>query len=81
MTCVIHVQVHSLIKLAGNGIDIYCALPVLSAFLGHRTVKATEKYVRLTQEMYPEVIKMEQPIASFVFSDINLKIEIDYDNN
>lgn len=73
--------VHSLIKLVGSGIDIYCALPVLSAFLGHRTVKATEKYVRLTQEMYPEVIKMEQSITSFVFSDINLKIEIGYDNN
>jgi integrase len=72
--------VHSLIKQVGDGIDIYCALPILSVFLGHKTITGTEKYVRLTQEMYPEVINMEQSITSFVFPN-NPKIEIDYDND
>ncbi len=72
--------VHSLIKQVGDGVDIYCALPILSVFLGHKTISGTEKYVRLTQEMYPEVIKMERSITSFVFPN-NPKIEIDYGND
>jgi len=70
--------VHSLIKQVGEGVDIYCALPILSVFLGHKTLKGTETYVRLTQEMYPEIIKMEQTITSFIFPN-NIKIEIDND--
>lgn len=72
--------VHSLIKLVGDGVDIYCALPILSVFLGHKTIAGTESYVRLTQEMYPEIIKMEQSITSFIFPN-NPKIEIDYGND
>jgi integrase len=73
--------VHSLMKMVRAGMDIYCALPVLSVFLGHKTIKGTEQYVRLTQEMYPEIIKMEQSVISFVFPVINHEIEINYGNN
>jgi integrase len=73
--------VHSLMKMVGNGIDIYCALPILSIFLGHKSLKGTERYVRLTQEMYPEILKMEQSISSFVFPKTNLQIKIDDGNN
>jgi integrase len=73
--------VHSLIKMINEGVDIYCALPVLSVFLGHQKVESTENYVRLTQEIYPEIIKMEQSVTSFVFPKINFKTECDYDNN
>jgi len=59
--------VHSLMNQVRSGADIYCVLPVLSVFLGHKTIKGTEKYVRLTQEMFPEIIKMEQSITPFVF--------------
>jgi integrase len=73
--------VHSLIKMTNNGFDIYCAFPILSVFLGHKTIESTEKYVHLTQEMYPEVIKMEQAFSSFVFLKVNnTKFEFD-DNN
>ena len=73
--------VHSLMNMIKNGVDIYCALPVLSVFLGHKTIKGTEQYVRLTHEMYPEIVKMQQSLTSFVFPIINHKIEIDYGNN
>jgi integrase len=72
---------HSLIKMVEAGMDIYCALPILSVFLGHKTINGTEQYVRLTQEMYPEILKMEQSVTSFVFPKTNLKIDIDYENN
>jgi integrase len=70
--------VHSLIKMVRDGVDIYCALPILSIFLGHKSLKGTETYVRLTREMHPDIIGMEQPITSFVFPS---KIEINYGND
>lgn len=73
--------VHSLMNMVNKNIDVYCALPILSVFLGHKSVDSTEKYVRLTQEVYPEVINMEQAFTSYVFPKVNFKIEIDYDNN
>lgn len=69
--------VHSLEKMVKNGVDIYCALPILSTFLGHKTIAGTEKYVRMTQEIYPDIIEMESSLTSFVFPN---KIKIDNDN-
>ena len=71
--------VHALEKLVKNGSDIYCALPLLSAFLGHKNISSTETYVRLTQEMFPDLIKMEDGTSN-VFPQIQFtKIEDIYD--
>ena len=72
--------VHSFEKMVKSGVDIYCALPILSIFLGHKTIKGTEKYVRMVQEIYPEIIGMENPVTSFVFPN-NPEIDIDYGNS
>jgi len=72
--------VHSFEKMVKSGADIYCALPILSTFLGHKTIKGTEKYVRMVQEIYPEIIEMENPVTSFVFPN-KPEINIDYGNN
>lgn len=47
---------HALAQMAENGMDLYCSLPILSTFLGHQSLKATDLYVRLTAEMYPDLI-------------------------
>jgi integrase len=57
--------VHSLSMQVKNGIDIYCALPVLSVFLGHKYIDSTESYVRLTQEIFPEIIDQEKRATPF----------------
>ena len=72
--------VHSFEKMVKGGADIYCALPILSTFLGHKTIKGTEKYVRMVQEIYPEIIGLENPVTSFVFPN-KLEIDIDYGNS
>jgi site-specific recombinase XerD len=59
--------VHSLMNQVKSGADIYCVLPILSVFLGHKKPSSTETYVRLTQEMYPGIIKLEQSITQFLF--------------
>lgn len=43
--------------MSRNNLDLYYALPILSRYLGHKSIEATEKYVRLTQTMYPEIIE------------------------
>ena len=59
--------VHSLMKQVKNGADIYCVLPILSVFLGHKKLSDTETCVRLTREMFPDIIKQEYSISQFLF--------------
>ena len=54
--------VHAMRRLILEGHDIYNVLPKLSAFMGHIDVSSTEHYVRLTNEVYPEIFEAELPI-------------------
>ena len=72
--------VHSLIKLINDKVDIYCALPIVAVFLGHKDTRSSEKFLRLTHEMYPEIVQMEQSITSFVFP-YKLKVENNHGSN
>lgn len=56
-----------LVQMAHNGIDLYAAMPILSACLGHKSLAATEHYVRLTTEMYPELLMDTSRINSFIY--------------
>ena len=58
--------VHAFVQMAHNGMDLYSSLPIISACLGHKSLSATEKYVRLTSEMYPELVEQCSPINAFV---------------
>jgi site-specific recombinase XerD len=72
--------IHSLEKMVKSGVDIYCALPILSTFLGHKSITGTEKYVRMVQEIYPDIIGMQNPVTSFVFPN-KPEINMDYGNS
>jgi integrase len=48
---------HSFVKLSDEGEDLYCSWPYLSTYLGHQSLQATEQYIRLTAQMYPELLK------------------------
>lgn len=48
--------VHSLVNMAESGMDLYVSLPILSNYLGHQSISATEHYVRLTTSMFPDLI-------------------------
>jgi integrase len=62
--------VHALAKMADAGLDLYYSLPVLSVFLGHQSLEATEGYVRLTAEMYPGLISDSNTVCSYVFPEV-----------
>lgn len=57
-------------RMIDQGMDMYVALPVLSTYLGHKTVYATERYVRLTMEIYPYI----EEKFSLAFHDIFGKV-------
>ena len=62
--------VHSLEQMWRAGMDLYTALPILSACLGHCSLHATERYVRLTREMYPEIEGASSANNAFIYSNI-----------
>jgi len=70
--------VHSLVKMAKSGLNLYYALPLLSTFLGHKSLGATEQYVRLTSEMYPELLAAQKDIGTDIFPKPKKQI---YDGN
>jgi integrase/recombinase XerD len=60
-------SVHTLAMMAESGIDLYYSLPILSTYLGHQSLEATNGYVRLTSEMYPGLLKEVDLICLNVF--------------
>ena len=59
--------VSSLANMAKSGIDLYVSLPILSNYLGHQSLDATNQYVRLTANIYPDLIKDVDMICLDVF--------------
>ena len=49
-------SVHCLRQWVADGVDLSVALPYLSAYLGHTGLKSTQDYLRLTAELYPEIV-------------------------
>ena len=59
--------VRSFKQMVDSGIDLYVALPVLSTYLGHKTIYATEKYLRLTVSIYPYIEKKWEANINDIF--------------
>jgi integrase/recombinase XerD len=59
--------VHRLKDWTLSGADISSLLPYMSAFLGHADFRGTEYYLRLTADLYPEIVKkMEELYGSII---------------
>ena len=64
-------SVHTLAEMSSQGLDLYYSLPILSKYLGHASLEATDRYVRLTAEMYPELIHQSNQLCAYVFPEVN----------
>ena len=49
--------VHSLQKSIGKGQDIMTMLPILATYLGHKDLRGTQYYLRLTTDLYPYILE------------------------
>lgn len=63
--------VHVLDRLAKDGMDMHCCLPILSVALGHKCVSDTECYVRITNQVYPHLSDATSTISEYIFPTIS----------
>ncbi len=61
---------HSFLKLSDEGVDLYCSWPYLSTYLGHQSLESTEQYIRLTSQMYPELLRETDGLYVDILPDI-----------
>ena len=54
-----------------SGLDIYTALPILSVLLGHSSVYTTENYVRLTIQLFPDIVTKNGDAVKSIFPNID----------
>ena len=52
---------------AKNGSNFYTILPVLAAYVGHNNIASTGRYLRLTAEMYPEIMSKTEDVCEYIF--------------
>jgi integrase len=62
-------SVHVLAAMAEAGLDLYYCLPILSKYLGHKSLSATEQYVRLTEDMYPGIMEEMNKLCPCLFPE------------
>lgn len=61
---------HTLKQMIDNKMDMYCALPILSAYIGHSGIKATEKYLRLTKSIFPEITIKTNEYTTDIYPEV-----------
>jgi integrase/recombinase XerD len=45
----------------------------LSTYIGHQSLAATDRYVRMTSEMYPELLSKTDSICSYIFPELKYR--------
>ena len=65
-----HMAVYSFRQMTDSGLDMYVALPILSTYLGHKTIFATEKYVRLTLQLFPYIEEKFRLMVDRIFGSV-----------
>lgn len=66
--------VNALVQMSGTGQDLYHSMPVLMTYIGHQSLEATNRYVRLTEEMYPNLLKKVDEAYKYVFPEIGVDL-------
>lgn len=66
--------VNALVQMSETGQDLYHSMPVLMTYIGHQSLEATNRYVRLTEEMYPNLLKKVDEAYRYVFPEIGVDL-------
>jgi len=64
--------VHSLQKMQKQGKDLYASLPILSTYVGHASTNATQHYLRLTAEFFPDVMEQVSKRCSGIIPSVEV---------
>ena len=63
--------VHVLQKWISQEADLTAMIPMLSTYMGHNTVRSTARYLRLTAEVYPDLMKKVESSCAYVIPEVN----------
>ncbi len=64
-------SVHCLRNWVRAGMDLTAAMPNLSTYLGHSGIRGTQHYLRLTAELYPDIVKSVEEKFAWVVPEVN----------
>ena len=72
MHCLRHVFVFkSFAKAEQAGRRIDDIVPYLSIYLGHDSLKETEKYMKFSSEMFPDAMDLFEDYTARIFPEVN----------
>jgi len=71
--------VHSMEKMLRNGIPHEVALPLLMTYMGHSSLSATGRYLKLTAEAFPDLVEQINRIYSKIIPSLEVKTEYEDD--
>ena len=63
---------HVLQEASKNGIDLSDMLPLLSVYMGHESLVATSQYLKMTAEVYPEILSAVENACSFAIPEVKV---------
>jgi integrase len=58
-------------KMQEEGVDVYCSLPLLAAYLGHSDIKSTEYYLRLIGEEHSAIADAMAAYNEIIFPEVD----------
>ena len=58
-------------NLEKNGQKIDDMIPYLSIYLGHESLRETEKYLKFSSELFPDEMKLFEKYTTQVFPEVN----------
>lgn len=61
---------HALQNADKRKIDFYASMPFLSTYMGHESMQATSQYLRMTAEIYPEIMDTVEALCSYVIPEV-----------
>jgi len=62
---------HTLQKAVKAGADLSNMLPRLSLYLGHESYTATSQYLKMTAEVYPDVVEAVSELCAYVIPEVS----------
>jgi len=69
--CLRHVfAFKSFAEVEKTGRSIDASIPYLSIYLGHDSLKETEKYLKFSSELYPEAMELFEDYTTHVFPEV-----------
>jgi len=62
--------VRAMEKMQSEGMDLYCTLPILAKFLGHKGIRETERYLRLPAFRMSEIANANKNLVEGIIPEV-----------